>query len=203
MEEEIAREKQRLRQTLRERVQALPESYLERSGRAIEARVLALEAWRRAQAVFVYYSVGREPDTRGLLQAALAAGKTLAIPRAYSGGVMEARVVTALDGLKPGVFGIPRPGDGAPVLLPGEMDLIVVPCVAADRQGYRLGHGGGYYDRYLARARCPAVCLCYDRLLQDRLAHSAHDIAVDLVVTERRSVFRRPGQGGADNRPTL
>jgi 5-formyltetrahydrofolate cyclo-ligase len=188
MDERIMEEKRKLRQTLRELTDALPEDYLARSNRAIEKKVLATDTWKRAKTVFIYVSTGREPDTRGLLKAALAEGKTLAVPLTFAGGAMDARVIQSLNDLKPGRLGILEPVAEAPVLPPNQIDLIVVPCVAADRQGYRLGHGGGYYDRYLASVHCETVCLCRERLLFETLPHDARDIPLDQVVTERRRI---------------
>jgi 5-formyltetrahydrofolate cyclo-ligase len=66
-----------------------------------------------------------------------------------------------------------------------------VPCVAADRQGYRLGYGGGYYDRFLAGVACKTACLCRERLLQDILPHDDFDRPADIVVTEEDVIVLR------------
>ncbi|HPJ01387.1 MAG TPA: 5-formyltetrahydrofolate cyclo-ligase [Candidatus Limiplasma sp.] len=191
MDERIRLEKQKLRQALRALADALPQAYLTRSDRAIEARLLSLNAWKRAKRVFIYVSMGREPDTRGLLQAALAEGKTLAVPLTFADGIMEARVIRSLSDLKPGRMGILEPTDSAPLLPPDEIDLIVVPCIAADRQGYRLGYGGGYYDRYLANTRFTKACLCREQLLQAALPHDAYDIPMTMVITESDIMLSR------------
>jgi len=101
---------------------------------------------------------------------------------------MEARVIKSLDDLHPGKFGIPEPDASARLLLPGEIDLAVVPCIAADRQGYRLGHGGGYYDRYLAQTKCTTVCLCRGRLLQNELPRDAFDMPINSILTENACI---------------
>ena len=191
MDERIRLEKQKLRQALRALTDTLPQEYLAFSDRAIEARLLSLDAWKQAKRVFIYVSMGREPDTRGLLQAALTQGKTLAVPLTLADGIMEARVIRSLSDLKPGRMGILEPSDAAPVLPPDEIDLIVVPCIAADRQGYRLGYGGGYYDRYLANTHCTKACLCRERLLQEALPYDAYDIPMTMVVTESKIIPSR------------
>jgi 5-formyltetrahydrofolate cyclo-ligase len=184
MDEQMKREKDRLRKALRDLALSLPEAYIESSDRGIEENVLALEEWMQARTVFIYVSIGREPQTKGLILSALTDGKTVAVPRCLSNGEMEARVISSLDGLQPGPFGIPEPAASAPLLFPQEIDFVIAPCIAADRQGYRLGHGGGYYDRYLANIHCPSVCLCRARLLQNDLPHSALDRPVEFVITE-------------------
>lgn len=191
MDERMKREKARLRSMLGELLKSLPEDYLERSDRGIEANVLALPQWKQARTVFVYVSVGQEPDTRGLILSALADGKTVAVPRTLGGGVMEARVISSLDGLLPGPFGIPEPAASAPLLMPEAIDLVVVPCVAADRHGYRLGHGGGYYDRFLAQTICTSVCLCRGRLLKNELPHDALDRPIYIIISEDKVMSAR------------
>ena len=184
MDNRIKQEKDRLRQELRLLTRSLPDDYIEYSDREIEQKVLALDEWKQARKVCVYVSVGREPQTRGLIRAALDAGKTVAIPRTLGLGIMTAHVITSLDGLQPGPFGIPEPDGTSPMLLPETIDLMIVPCIAADRRGYRLGHGGGYYDRYLVQTRCPSVCLCRGRLLQTEIPHNSKDISIENVISE-------------------
>ena len=191
MDERIRLEKQRLRQALRALTDTLPQAYLTRSDRAIEARLMSLDAWKQAKRVFIYVSMGREPDTRGLLQAALTEGKTLAVPLTFADGIMEARVIRSLSDLKPGRMGILEPNDSAPVLQPEDIDLAIIPCIAADRQGYRLGYGGGYYDRYLANTRCVKACLCREELMQASLPHDAYDIPMTMVVSESDIILSR------------
>jgi 5-formyltetrahydrofolate cyclo-ligase len=184
MDEPLKQEKDRLRKALRDLAQSLPDVYIESSDRGIEQNVLALKQWKQARTVFIYLSIGREPRTRGLILSALADGKTVAVPRCLGNGEMEARVISSLDGLQPGPFGIPEPDHSSRLLPPQEIDLVVAPCVAADRHGYRLGHGGGYYDRYLANIQCPSVCLCRACLLQDELPYDSFDHPVGFVITE-------------------
>ena len=97
---------------------------------------------------------------------------------------MEARVVESLEALVPAAHGLLEPAEGAAIVPPGEISLTLVPCLAADRNGHRLGYGGGYYDRFLARARGVSICLCRARALMPSVPRDAHDAPVDFVVTE-------------------
>lgn len=184
MQEPIKREKARLRAVFNQLSQSLPEEYIKRSDRGIVENLLALEGWKRALSLFVYVSGNREPDTKAIILRALLEGKVVAVPRCLDGGIMEARIITSPNELRPGRFGILEPDGNGVVLHPRYIDLVVAPCIAADRQGYRLGYGGGYYDRYLAQVRCTTVCLCRKRLLRESLPHDALDRPVDLVITE-------------------
>ena len=103
--------------------------------------------------MFAYLSVDRECDTRRIVDQLLQEGRRVALPRSRKGGVMD---FALYDGaLTEGMYGIPQPPDEAETVEPGESDLILVPALCCDVHGVRLGHGGGYYDRYLAEHRVP------------------------------------------------
>jgi 5-formyltetrahydrofolate cyclo-ligase len=190
---DIDAEKNRLRQRLKGQLARLPAAYLAASDAAISARLRALPRIVAARTVFCYISVGAEPDTRALIAEWLARGKRVCVPRCQGGGAMQAVPITGLEETVPGFYGLPEPPAGAPALPPEELDCVVVPCVAADRRGMRLGNGGGYYDRYLARVACPSVCLCRGRLMQRDLPADAYDVPVSLVLTEDGARPTRPG----------
>ena len=152
---------------------------------------LELPELNAAQTVLLYYGVKQEPDTRELIDELLRRGKTVALPVCLPGHKLEARIVRCLDDLKPGAYGIPEPGEGCPVAERGKIDLILVPNVCCDRQGYRLGHGAGYYDRYLAGYSGVTVALCPEQWLQEELPRDEFDLPVDLVLTENEIMARR------------
>ena len=147
-------------------------------------RFLSLPEVDRARTVLLFYGVGREPDTRGLITTLLQRGKTVVLPRCLPRRQMEARCVTGLDDLTPGSFQIPEPGEHCPAIDRAEIDLILVPNLCCDRLCYRLGHGGGYYDRYLAGYTGVTVALCPEARLQERLPRDEYDLPVGLVLTE-------------------
>lgn len=135
----------------------------------IVSHVLDQPFWHDAKAVFCYVGVGSEVATLALLKAALTAGKRLAIPRCQPGGRMVAATLESLTALRQGRFGIPEPPLDAPVLDPKTIDLALVPGLAFDLSGARLGYGGGYYDRFLET--CPALRLglCFTEQLREDL----------------------------------
>lgn len=151
--------------------------------------LMGLKEWQQAKSIFCYVSVEPEPDTRALLKAALSSGKQLAVPRVYGKGKMLAHSIDTLNCLVPGALGIPEPPNSAPVLQ--KPDLVIVPCLACDKLGYRLGHGGGYYDRYLTNVPCFSVCLCPDELVFDSIPHSEHDVKPDVIITQTRILSRK------------
>ena len=177
-------EKQRIRQEARIISEGLTPEYRREASREITRQVLALPEWKEASTVMAYWSLLTEPDTRELMETALREGKTLLLPRCLDAGRMTALPVKDLTGVKPGTLGIPEPemtADGAEI---PEPDLILVPCMAAAPNGVRLGHGAGYYDRFLAEHSGRAVCLCFRALLRGDLPMEGTDIITDLVISD-------------------
>ena len=91
-----------------------------------------------------------------------------------------------LDELKSGTKGIPEPSSGAPEIPPDGISLVIVPALSCDRNGYRLGYGGGYYDRFLARTRAVAAALCAESRLTDELPREPFDLPCNYIITERQ-----------------
>lgn len=178
-------EKQRLRRTIQTLEERLSPRYLEASGRAVAAHLLAMPEYRAAGTVFCFAGFGREVDTRPILRDVLASGRVLCVPLRTGPEQMELRRITGLDQLSPGASGIPEPPADSPRLRPDEVDFAVLPCVTCDRAGRRLGRGGGYYDRFLAHYRGGAVLLCRERLLREEIPVEPHDCPVPWVLTER------------------
>jgi 5-formyltetrahydrofolate cyclo-ligase len=151
-------------------------------------RILALPEYADADVILAYHAVGGEVETAELIRHARADGKTVCLPAIIGRGEMEAR---RADRLVPGPYGIPAPE--GPAFPPEAIDLIVVPGLAFDRACHRLGQGGGYYDRYLPRARGYAAGLAFEWQMVDRLPLEAHDVMVDCVATEKALYFRPEG----------
>jgi len=170
-------------------------AYTSRS-RAIVDRAWSGGLFNDAGIVHVYWPIEtrREIDTRPLITLLQESGKTVLIPTVNPAadaapGSMIFRPFLSLDAMQENEWGTYEPlGDA---LVPETPDLIVVPAFAADREGYRLGYGGGYYDRFLKDAGCTAVTLVYSECLFSRLPREAHDVPVQVVVTEEETV--RPG----------
>ena len=153
----------------------------------IRRRLADLPEWRNAATVLLFLSMPDEVDTLPIVRDALAAGKTVAVPKVDARRkVMDARVLRDLDGdVAPGVYGILEPV-AAEVVEPGDIDLVLVPARAFDRHGNRLGRGGGYYDRYMSHPDFRALrCgIAFAAQLLDDLPHDPHDLPVHLLVTE-------------------
>ena len=149
-------------------------------------RILALEAYKAARTVMCYHSTPGEVDTLKLIERMRADGKAVCLPKIIAKGVLEAR---RADRVVPGPYGIPAPE--GPLVPPEEIDLIVVPGLAFDRDCHRLGQGGGYYDRYLPDCRGATAGLAFECQMADELPLEAHDVQLDYVATEK-ALYHRP-----------
>jgi 5-formyltetrahydrofolate cyclo-ligase len=152
----------------------------------IQQRILHLDAFRQAAALALYSPVWNEVFTEEVFREARRQGKSVVYPR-VRGSDLDFVAVEALEELASGTFGVLEPlGDA--LVAPGALDMVLVPGVAFDLQGNRLGYGKGFYDRVLCGTRRPAlvVGLCFEFQLVDRLPIEEHDACLDLLVTEER-----------------
>lgn len=150
--------------------------------------LLASREYRNAKRILAFYGVGAEPDTTLIMERVIHDGKLLCLPLCINDTVMEARAVRSLSGLVPGRYGIPEPPPDSDALPPDSLDLVLVPGLYFDKSGYRLGHGAGYYDRYLPACLCYTIGLCFESRLIDRVPHSTNDTPVGAIVTDKRFI---------------
>lgn len=182
-------EKQQLRRHFLAVRAAMQQAEKQETDRQIVRRVLEMEPYRNANMIFCYVATPAEIDTRPILEQALSTGKTVCVPRCGQAGSMTARRISSLDVLTRGRYGILEPPDTAEMIPPEQIKLVLAPALAADRRGYRLGYGGGYYDRFLEQVNpVSTVCvvLCVENRLVDRLPAEPYDRRCHWVVTERQ-----------------
>ena len=175
---------------------------------AICERLVETSEYEKCEIILTYLSTEREVDTRDLVMRAMASGKHVALPRCVPGTrKMSWHLVKGLDGLVTSSFGIEEPPDEddtlvRPNTLKHARALAIVPALAFDEAGFRIGYGGGFYDVFLERFPGATVGLCRESSLHASLsaagALEAHDRAVDLVVTEARVIA--PTASGRERR---
>jgi 5-formyltetrahydrofolate cyclo-ligase len=152
------------------------------------ARVLQLPEFEQARTVVGYSAVRKELDPSNLLMAAAKAGKRVGLPRVQDDR-LELRVFRAGDALEESGLGILEPLASAPLIEHREVDLIVVPGLAFDTRGHRIGYGSAFYDRLLPHlSRAFRVGFVYDFQLVPELPNSAHDVAVHCVVSDAHTL---------------
>lgn len=160
----------------------------------IAARVLALDDYRKARAVLVYAGFGSEVATGELGRAVLRDGKRLVMPRVGEPGLTLYAVADPATDLTAGVWGIPEPVPTLPAVAPEEVELFLLPGLAFDPGGGRLGYGRGYFDRALADAPGTKVALAFDGQVVEAVPCGPGDVPMDLVVTPTRVI--RCGEAG-------
>ncbi len=169
----------------------------------IAGRLSRLPVWRDARVVHLYIgAIGGEVETRALALDALGAGKRVACPRVPADGVaLEHYEIRSLADLTEGPQGLwePDPSHGSRIG-PAELDLVLVPGIAFDREGNRLGFGAGYYDRFLREVGAPKVVLAFSLQITAAIPHGPGDVPVEWIVTESETIACRanretPGRG--------
>ena len=189
--------KDELRHAMRARRRALSQEEQRRASLAVYAHVCAFAPYGKARSVMAYMACRGEIDLALVIADALARGKTLLLPRCEAPGIMTARRVTDLSQLAAGAYGLMEPAKSCAVFPPEEIDLVFVPGTAFDAAGGRLGQGGGYYDRFLARSGALRAGVCHDFALTACVPVQAHDVRMDCILTPGGLY----GTGGQPNDP--
>lgn len=158
----------------------LPESVKTQADEQLTQRLLELPAFQEAKTLATYLSMGHEFSTASLIQAALQDGKRVCVPRTYPQGRMEF-VEYDPDILEKTRFGLLEPNEKGKLVDKAEIDLIHVPGLVFQSKGYRIGYGGGYYDRYLADFAGKTVSTIYS-IQQEDFQPEAFDQAVQEVL---------------------
>jgi 5-formyltetrahydrofolate cyclo-ligase len=172
-------------------------------GRSLAAQqtLLLTPEFVAATVVALYSPVRNEVFTEEIFTEARRCGKTLTYPR-IRGTLLEFVEVRERQELEPGAYGILEPGGGQVVQL-AALELIVVPGVAFDLAGHRLGYGKGFYDRFLHEHRGQLVGLCFDFQLVEKLPVEAHDVRMNMVVTEERTLRFAAVGPGSNRQPNI
>ena len=150
----------------------------------IQSRLILSAEYRRCKSVLLYSALENEIATSMIMYAALSNGKTVAYPRCEGEGIMRFFCVGSLSELVPGSYGILEPREGAEPFEPDGGSLCVCPAMSCDMQGYRLGYGGGYYDRFLSGFCGVSAALCYTDAVVPSLPREDFDIPVGMIVTD-------------------
>ena len=179
--------KAELRQRVREVVRTIPADVRAASARRLCEILTSKPYWSGAASVLCFASLSDEPNITEAIDNALATNKTVALPRFDSAtGCYGAAAITARAELVRGPFGALEPEPGCPLLPLNQLDLILVPGVAFDFAGRRLGRGKGFYDRLLAEVRGHRCGVAFDEQLVTRLPEEPHDVRVNSIVTPTR-----------------
>ena len=173
--------KQELRRAIRERKRAMTEEEIVERSNALAEKFYNRPAYQAASTIYGYLPYNQEVRTVPMLQRALDEGKRVAVPKVY-GEEMRFIYLEDLTQVSKGYAGIPEPIADAPVA-EDKQALVLMPGLAFDPQGHRIGYGGGFYDRFLAQEpHHPTLALCYEFQMQAHLDTEEFDIPVDTVL---------------------
>ncbi len=181
----LSEDKPRLRDHLLEKRDGLSHDFMTIASKQIQRNLKKIEAFRNAEKVACYYSIGSEVRTLDIIQQMISEGRTVALPRIVDDELVFCSV-KSFEELQKGEFGIMEPRKSCPVV--DEFDIILVPAVAMMRTGQRLGYGRGYYDRFLSKHKTPAIALEYSKLVVRNIPKSEGDIPIQWVVTEDEAI---------------
>lgn len=174
-------DKKALRAMIREKKRAMTAAEIEEKSAALAFLFRDCPLYREAKTIYGYLPYNQEVRTIPMLEQAMADGKRVAVPKVY-GDTMLFLYITDLSLTAPGYAGIPEPVADGPVAN-DPTALVLMPGLAFDPQGHRIGYGGGFYDRFLeAEPDHPTLALCYDFQMLPQLETEAHDIPVDCVL---------------------
>ena len=152
----------------------------------------SLAVFRYARKVLLYYPIRSEVNILPLMQTALSMGKEVYFPLCHptKEGVMTFHRVTDAEQLTKGSFSVPEPSAAAPLYEDdSSLTVCVIPALAYDREGFRLGYGKGYYDRFLSTYRCTKLGIVYSDFILSEVPRGRFDRRVDILVTERGIKF--------------
>ena len=188
--------KKGLRERMKELRRKMPPEEKAQKDAAILSRLAALPEYRSAELVLTYVSTSIEVDTVGLICRALADGKRVAVPYCIPGEIdMVFCEIKGMEELAPGTFGVLEPDPGKqPVLTEFPRSVCILPGLSFDLQGYRLGYGKGYYDRFLSKYPGKNIGIVYNACLKSLLPHGRYDKMVSILVTEKFVKRTAPAQ---------
>ena len=174
-------DKQVLRKQIREQKRAMTEEQIVEKSEKLATLFAASQAYKDAKTIYGYLPYNQEVRTVSMLQRALDEGKKVAVPKCY-GDEMRFIYLDDLSKVEKGYCGIPEPIADAPIAN-DKTALVLMPGLAFDPQGHRMGYGGGFYDKFLAaEPNHPTLALCYDFQMLPHLETEDHDIPVDTVL---------------------
>ena len=179
--------KSEIRQRLLRQRRSLNRQDIAKKSEVISNKLTELDFVRDAKCIMAYLAFRNEVDLKLLLKFCKEKGIIAAVPRITGSGIMEAAEYADSSVLQQNKYGIYEPSDTCGIDKEN-IDVIIVPAVAFDEEGYRLGYGGGYYDRFLENTKAVKTGVCFDFQIVSMLPKEEHDIKMDMVISEKRTL---------------
>ena len=157
---------------------------------ALFEKTVSLDAYKKAKILLAYYPVKNEPNILPIVRHAFDMGKRVAFPVSNPDGyILTFGFVESVDELEVGMYSIPEPPKEAVKYINDSETLCIVPGLAFDREGKRIGYGKGYYDRFLEGFLGISLGLCYQEFLADLLPVENTDASLDIIITDKEEIF--------------
>ena len=174
-------DKKALRREIRDKKRAMSEAEIEARSARLGELFARTEAYKNARTVYGYMPYNQEVRTVPILEQAIRDGKRVAVPKVY-GDIMKFIYIADLSAVEKSDMGIPEPIADEPVA-DDETALVLMPGLAFDKEGHRIGYGGGFYDKFLMEEPGhPTIALCYEFQMLPHLETEEFDIPVDCVL---------------------
>ena len=184
--------KQELRKIYINARSQLSDEYRSWASGLIAQRLIALSAWRNRKTEMTFLTINSEVETTPLVERLWQEGKTVIVPK-VEGKKLLCCKLSSWDELAPGTFSVPEPVEPL-VVEPAQLELVLVPALAFDPAGRRLGYGAGFFDRLLKKTSALRVGLAFDLQIADRLPEEANDCRVEVIITEKRTIVCSEGK---------
>ncbi len=181
--------KKEIRKHMKELLSKQTESDIREKSERIRNSLKKLGEYKDAKTILFYVSIEKEVSTREIIAEAISDGKSVVVPKVnHKTKIMTLHRISHLEELSPGYIGILEP-IGKPEVFPTSgIDLAVIPGIAFDERGHRLGRGGAFFDRLLKHVECPKIALGFDFQIIDSIPTLPHDVPIDVVITEKRVI---------------
>ena len=181
--------KSELRKMIVKSLEDLTPEYKENADAKITENILSMPEYENAGTVFCFVGTEDEINTEELIDRMLADNKKVCVPLCTDNGIMVAKHINSRESLSEGKYGIMEPSESSATIAPDDIDFAIIPCVTCNKRGQRLGHGGGYYDRYFENLDIPCALICREETMTLAIPTGGHDLKFKTVVSER-GIFR-------------
>ena len=190
-------DKQSIRKEVTEKKRRMSEAEISRLSLDLKEKFCSLEEYGSASVLYAYMSYNQEVRTAPIIEQAWEDGKRVAVPRIFNKEYMEFIYINSFDELESGYMGIPEPkyevfADDFDRIAQEQEVLMLLPGLAFDKEGSRLGYGGGFYDMYLEdyseETNFIKTALCYDFQIYEKLKTEDHDVKIDIVISNSRMI---------------
>lgn len=187
--------KSEMRNIIKAKRKALTKDEVQQKSKLVENEFLKSDIYKKAESIMLYMPIQNEVDTSGIIKTALSDGKKLVFPVTENGsGKITPFFANSETEFVKGNFSVPEP-ICSKAAKPEEIDVILVPGIAFDSSGNRIGFGKGCYDKFLSRCTALRVGVCYDFQLCERIAADVHDKKMDYILSENGLTKCSPDTG--------